>query len=191
MALKILCISGSLRNGSYNGHLLDHLAGFLPKTIERDFLFPQEVDLPLFNEDIEADAGLRAKVAQLHQRFSTCDAMIVASPEYNGQMTAYLKNLVDWVSRLAYVDPAFANPFLDKPLLLCSASTGSSGGMAGIGPARALFGYVGALVMGGAICVSHAAEKWSELGYMFDGSFDAYIGHSVRRLSALASGPRA
>ena len=190
MALNFLCISGSLRNASYNGHLLDHLAGYLPKTIERDFLFPQEVDLPLFNEDIEADANLREKVAQLHRRFAACHAMIVATPEYNGQMTAYLKNLIDWVSRLAYIDPAFTNPFIDKPLLLCSASTGSSGGMAGIGPARALFGYVGALVMGGAICVPYAAEKWSELGYMFEAPFEGYIADSVGRLSSLAR-PRA
>ena len=190
MALKVLCIPGSLRGGSYNGHLVDHLAGYLPKLVERDFLFPHEVDLPLFNEDIEGDGGIREKVALLHGRFSTCGAMIVASPEYNGQLTAYLKNLIDWVSRLAYIDTRFSNPFIDKPLLLCSASTGSSGGMAGIAHGRALFGYVGALVMGGAICVPYAADKWSDLGYMFDEPFEGYIAGSVARLVTLAASPR-
>ena len=189
MAKSILCISGSLRSGSYNSHLLDHLAGYLPQMLARDFLFPQDVDLPMFNEDVEGDAIIRGKVAQLHGRFAACDALIVASPEYNGQLTAYLKNLIDWVSRLAYIDPSFTNPFIDKPLLLCSASTGSSGGMAGITHARALFGYVGALVMGGAICVPYASEKWSEMGYMFDEPFEGYIAGSINRLTSLMSQP--
>ncbi len=153
-------------------------------------MLPRDVELPLFNEDIEGDARLRDKVAQLHRRFSSCRALIVAAPEYNGQMTAYLKNMIDWVSRLAYIDPNFANPFIDKPLLLCSASTGSSGGMAGIAHARALFGYVGALVLGGAICVPYAADKWSDLGFMFEDSFEGYIATSVSRLASVAAIPR-
>ncbi len=190
MTMNILCISGSMRGGSYNGYLLDHVAGYLPQSVRRDVLLPQQANLPLFNEDIEGDARLREHVVQLHRRFSACRGIMVAAPEYNGQMTAYLKNLIDWVSRLAYVDPQFTNPFVDKPLLLCSASTGASGGMAGIAHARALFGYVGALVMGGAICVPYAADKWSDLGYMFDESFEGYIAGSVGRLAALASGYR-
>jgi NAD(P)H-dependent FMN reductase len=166
------------------------MAGYLPQTCRADFLNPRDVDLPLFNEDLEGDARLREKVALLHRRFSSCRALLVASPEYNGQVTAYLKNLIDWVSRLAYIDSRFANPFADKPLLLCSASTGSSGGMAGVAPARALFGYVGALVLGGAVCVPYAADKWSELGYMFDDALEGYIAASVARLISVAAIPR-
>ena len=62
--------------------------------------------------------------------------------------------------------------------------------MAGISHARALFGYVGALVMGGAICVPYAADKWSDLGYMFDDSFEGHIAGSVGRLAVLAAAPR-
>jgi NAD(P)H-dependent FMN reductase len=188
--MNVLCISGSLRSGSYNNHLLDHLAGYLPQICRRDVLLPEDADLPLFNEDIEGDARLREKVVQLHRRFSACRAIIVATPEYNGQMTAYLKNMIDWVSRLAHIDQKFANPFLDKPLLLCSASIGSSGGMAGIAHARALFGYVGAMVLGGAICVPFAADKWSDLGFMFEDSFEGYIAASVSRLASVAAIPR-
>ena len=190
MTMNILCISGSMRSGSYNAHLLGHLAAYLPPTSLQDVLLPQEANLPLFNEDSEGDLRVRQKVIELHRRFSDCRALIVAAPEYNGQMTAYLKNLIDWVSRLAYIDTRFSNPFIDKPLLLCSASTGSSGGMAGIAHGRALFGYVGALVMGGAICVPYAADKWSDLGYMFDEPFEGYIAGSVARLVTLAASPR-
>jgi hypothetical protein len=45
--------------------------------------------------------------------------------------------IVAWVSRLAHVDGRFDNPFCDHPLLLCSASTGRSGGAIAMPHARA------------------------------------------------------
>lgn len=124
----LLLLSGSLRRDSYNARLLRHLARHLDGRCGFDMPQPDELDLPLFNEDLEQHAALHARVLALHRRLAACDGIIVASPEYNGQPGACLKNLIDWVSRLAYLDARLAHPFLDLPVLLCSASTGWSGG---------------------------------------------------------------
>jgi chromate reductase len=116
---------------------------------------------------------------------------LVASPEYNGQLTPYLKNIIDWVSRLAYIDPTFENPFVDKPILLCSASTGSSGGAMGIPSARALFGYVGAIVFGETLCVSYAHQSWTEAGYFFEDDFENRIQSLSQRFAEHAERFRA
>jgi NAD(P)H-dependent FMN reductase len=185
---RLLLVAGSLRRDSFNARLLRHMAERLASRCAVDLLEPNQVDLPLFDQDLEADPGVVARVVALHARISRCHGLIVASPEYNGQLTPYLKNLVDWVSRLAYVDARCEPAFCDRPVLLCSASTGRSGGSLGILHARALFGYVGALVIGDTLCVSQADQHWhDEIGFMFGEAFEARIAVAAERILKLAS----
>jgi NAD(P)H-dependent FMN reductase len=183
---KLLLLCGSQRRESFNARLLNHIAQHLGVTCSFFTAEPFAERLPLFNQDLENDPTLRPIVAELHQAFMACDGILVASPEYNGQLTPYLKNMIDWVSRLAYIDPTFDNPFVDKPVLLCSASTGSSGGTAGIPSARALFGYVGSLVFGETLCVPFADQAWTEAGYFFDDDFENRIHNLSQRFASHA-----
>ena len=131
--------------------------------------------LPLFDQDLEADADVLATLTALHQRFSQCSGIIVACPEYNGQATPLLKNTIDWVSRLAHIDARFGNPFLNKPVLLCSASTGWSGGALVIQNLRNLFGYLGAVVIGPSIGIARAPDQWTADGFQFDGTTESQV----------------
>jgi chromate reductase, NAD(P)H dehydrogenase (quinone) len=182
----LLLLSGSPRCESYNTRLLKYLAQYLDGRCIIDMIDPAQVDLPLFNQDLEVDPSVIERVSMLHQRFEASQGMIVASPEYNGQPTPFLKNIIDWVSRLSYIDNSFDNPFLNRPTLLCSASTGWSGGAVAIPYARALFGYVGCLVIGETICIPNAHQTWSEDGYQFDPFFDTYIYDVTDRALQLA-----
>ena len=183
---QLLLVPGSTRRGSLNAQLLRHMACELTGACEIDVLAPEQVDLPIFDQDLESEPSIRARVAALRARFSACDGLIVASPEHNGQVPAYLKNLVDWVSRLPHVDAQFDNPFLDKPLLLCSASTGWSGGALGLVHARALFSYLGCVVLGDVVTQPHAAHAWCEDGFLLDPFLDEHIASVTQRLLSLA-----
>ena len=153
-----------------------------------DFLDPSDVSLPLFDQDLELEPSVVKQVAELHVRIMGSDGLIVSSPEYNGQLTPYLKNLVDWVSRMGYIDASFGNAFCDRPVLLCSASTGWSGGSGAIPSARALFGYVGSLVIGDTVCVPYAHQGWTdEAGFMFDQPFEDRINAACHRVLTLAN----
>ena len=158
----ILLICGSQRAASLNARLLDELARHIPPGITAERL--GRVTLPLFDQDIERDPAILAEVAALHARFLAADALIIASPEYNGLMTPYCKNMIDWVSRLPRIDGAAANAFLDKPVLLCSATPGHSGGGLGILALRTLFGHIGAIPFGEAICLPYADQVWDAAG---------------------------
>ena len=182
----LLLLSGSQRRESFNTRLLQYLAQYLDGRCIVDMIDPTQVDLPLFNQDLEDDPIIMGRVAMLHQRFSASHGMIVASPEYNGQLTPFLKNIVDWVSRLSYIDNRFDSPFRDRPALLCSASTGWSGGAVSIPHVRALFGYVGCLVIGETICIPNANQAWSVDGYQFDPFFDSQICDVTDRALLLA-----
>ena len=183
---QLLLLSGSQRQESFNTRLLNHIAQHLEDTCSFSTAAPFAKHLPLFDQDIENAPAVRSQVTQLHQAFMACDGIVVASPEYNGQLTPYLKNMVDWVSRLAYIDTAFDNPFVDKPVLLCAASTGGSGGAMGIPSARALFGYVGGIVFGETLCVPFAHQAWTEAGYFFDGEFEDRIESVSQRFASQA-----
>jgi len=184
--IPVLFVTGSRRRESFNSRLLAYLMEILAGRCTPDVLDPAQVDLPLFDQDLEADASAIAKAAAIHRRFASCQALVVATPEYNGQPTAYLKNLVDWVSRLSHVDSRFGNPFRNKALLLCSASTGWSGGSIAMPHARALFAYVGCLVMPDSVNVPYADQAWTGSGFAFDPDFDAQAYAGAERFLRLA-----
>lgn len=184
---KLALIVGSRRDGSYNNELLDYLANYLSPDIVVERLNGAALDLPIFDQTIEADPQIRSRAIELHGRLGCCDGMMVASPEYNGQITPLLKNAVDWVSRVPHFTQNQQNAFLDKPVLLASASTGRSGGFASIAHARALFGHVGALVLGGAICLPGVEQFWTPFGLQMDETFDSFASAMIGRLERISS----
>jgi NAD(P)H-dependent FMN reductase len=137
----------------------------IPDSVEHGQLQTLDFDWPLFNQDVEHQPRWQESVLRTHGLIAQADALIVASPEFNGMVTPFLKNAVDWLSRMAYIRSDVSNVFLDKPVLLCSASTGGSGGAMGLLSARALFSYVGACVFGQTLTLPWAPQHWTELGF--------------------------
>lgn len=184
---RLLLVPGSQRCESYNTRLLQDFRLRLRGRCQPELLMPGEVDLPLFNQDLESDPAVRDKVLALHGRIGRSHGLIVATPEYNGQLPPYLKNLVDWVSRLAWIAPEHGQAFADRPVLLCSASTGRSGGAVAIPHARALFGYVGCVVIGDTVCVTNAGQAWTGDGFAFPDWQHAQIDSALERVLRLAT----
>lgn len=115
---KLLTISGSLRQGSYNRMLLREaiLAFGAAEVTEAD------LHLPLYDGDLEEAEGVPLKVQILARQIKEADAVLIAAPEYNKGITGVLKNALDWVSRV----PGAA--FRGKPTVVISASAGRTGG---------------------------------------------------------------
>lgn len=114
---NLLLISGSLRGGSYNRKLVIEAARFFDGNPVM-----ADLDLPLYNGDVEDRAGIPAKVQRLHAQIAAADAVAISTPEYNQSLSGVLKNALDWVSR---VD---GNPWADKPVAIMSAAAGRAGG---------------------------------------------------------------
>src|SRR4030081_367186 len=117
--MRILGISGSLRRDSHNTHLLRGVAELLPEDVELE-LFGQLAAIPPFNEDEEHESP--PAVAALKAAIAGADAVLVATPEYNGSIPGVLKNALDWVSR-----PVQGTPLRGKPAGVIGASTGLFG----------------------------------------------------------------
>lgn len=176
---RILILPGSLRRGAWSMQLALELADRLMGMVDVDVIEAESLSLPLFNEDLEEEPTTAARVMALHARFCSADGIILCTPEYNGQLPPVVTNMIDWVSRPAYRDASLANPFLDKPTLLCTVSTGGSGGALAIAHARALMGYVGAHVLGITLSIPHADSAWLAPGMLTDPTLDVRLEHAL------------
>ncbi|UBH12968.1 NADPH-dependent FMN reductase [Macrococcus armenti] len=96
MTKKILVISGSDRQGSFNTQLSNlFVKSFGEKGYESALL--DYNDVPLLSQNNEYPTV--EAVINLRNTVKLYDAFVFVSPEYNGSYPARLKNLIDWLSR--------------------------------------------------------------------------------------------
>ena len=84
MQVRVLGISGSLRRDSFNTRLLAAAADGLPDDVEL-VRWDGLADVPPFDEDAEAGPA-PAAVADLRAAIADADAVLFATPEYNGSV---------------------------------------------------------------------------------------------------------
>jgi chromate reductase, NAD(P)H dehydrogenase (quinone) len=149
--VKVLGISGSLRQGSYNSRLLRAAAELLPPGAELEE-YEGLRDIPPFNEDAEHSPPL--SVAALKDAIAQADAVLIATPEYNHSIPGALKNALDWVSR-----PMAENPMRGKPALVIGASTGMFGAVWAQAETRKVLGALGARVLDEELPVAKAPDN--------------------------------
>ena len=178
---------GSLRQESLTTRLLHDLANRVGLRASADMVHARDLDWALYCQDREQLPVLRDPVLGLYARLAQCDAIVLASPEHNAQPSACLKNAVDWLSRVPMLRPELPEALRNKPLLLCSASTGWSGGAVALQSARALMAYVGALVLPDTITIPYADQAWNGSAYELDPWYDERIESGLANLLQLAS----
>ncbi len=138
--VRVLGISGSLRQASFNRGLLRAAHGVAPDGVEIvEFdLHP----LPLFDADVEREGDPEPVVA-FKQAIRHADALLIATPEYNGSVPAVLKNAIDWASRR----PPYS-PLKDKPAAVMGASPSGGGTRRAQAYLREILDRAGADVVG-------------------------------------------
>ena len=155
--VQILAIPGSLRAGSWNAALLRLAQERAPEGVRVD-IWEGLRHVPPFSEDHEGEAVHEA-VEELRSAIAAADALLVATPEYNGGAPGQLKNALDWASR-----PYGLAAVVGKPAGVISASTGSFGGRWAQEDVRKALRLSGAAVLGEGLAVGKAAERLAELG---------------------------
>ena len=119
--IKVAVLVGSLREGSYNMMLAKHIMDRYSGKFEFELV---NLDLPLYNEDINTDELRPKSVVNFQEAIARNDTILFVSPEYNHSMSAPTKNAIDWGSAVAKGQRGLAK----KTGLAMHCSSGMIGG---------------------------------------------------------------
>ena len=169
-APKILAFAGSTREASYNKQLVKIAAeGARAAGAQVTYLDLRDLPMPLFDEDLEAKEGIPENARKFKELMMAHRGLLIASPEYNGSLTAVLKNAIDWASRpLPGESPLALSCFRDKVAIIMSASPGGLGGMRGLTHLRTILSGIGVLVLPDQQAIPKAYEAFDTDGNLKD-----------------------
>ncbi len=179
-ATRILCISGSLRRGSYNRRLLRAAEELAPAEAELE-LWDGLKALPPFDEDDESDPD--PAVVALREAIRQADGVLIATPQYNASLPGQLKNALDWASR-----PYETNVLRGKPVAVVGASPSPSGAARSQAEARTVLGAIGADVLDAELALARASEQFDAHGRLRAETSRRGLSHVVEQLAARARG---
>lgn len=180
-SFTVLGIVGSLRRRSLNRVLLGRAEALAPDGVAFD-IFDELGAIPHFNQDSEGDLTPPI-VDDLRARIQGANAVLVATPEYNGSMPGVLKNALDWASR-----PPGESALADKPAAAIGASPGRFGAQRAQADVRRVLTAIGAEVLDQELPVSRAHEVIDERGIL-DEDVERRLAAVVASLVELAGAP--
>jgi chromate reductase len=169
-SMRVLGISGSLRRDSFNTRLLEAAGSLLPAGAELT-LWDGLKAVPPFSEDDEHRPP--PAVQALRDAIAEADALLIATPEYNGSAPGQLKNALDWASR-----PRGACVLAGKPVAVTGASPTPFGAVRAQDQLRNALKLSGARPVERSVPVPRAPAQFAQSG----GLADAQLGHDLREL---------
>ncbi len=116
---KILAFTGSNSETSINDQLLRFTLDLL-QTTNLEYIDLKPLEVPIYSETLENSKGIPEDILSLRSSIDDSQALIVAVNEHNGTMSAFFKNITDWLSRTgSYLE--------GKKICLLATSPGQGG----------------------------------------------------------------
>ena len=152
--MRILTISGSLREGSHNTALLRAAAELAPDGVE--VVQYDGLDrLPHYNEDHDTEDP-HGEVQRLREAIAAADLVLISTPEYNGSVPGHLKTAIDWASRPF----GQGSSLWGKPVAVIGASVTDYGAVWAQDHLRKSLGLAGARVLDADLAVPKAPGRF-------------------------------
>jgi chromate reductase len=176
--MKVLGISGSLRDDSFNRKLLANAAELLPGAATLEIWEGLKAVPPFDEDDEQHEPG---GVAELRDALAGADALLVSTPEYNHSIPGQLKNALDWASR-----PKATSVLRGKAVAVVGASTGAFGAVWAQAELRKVLAAAGARVVEAELALSFAGRRFGPDGRLVDDDVREQLRAVVETLAAEA-----
>ena len=164
MTPRILIFAGSIRRESLHRKLALAAARALQAAgAEMTWADLRDYPMPFYDGDLEAEQGVPERAKAFKELVRAHDALVIASPEYNGSYPALLKNAIDWISRPEPGEKPLA-VLRGKRAALLSASPGPGGGQRGLRHLRELLEMIGVTVLPLQVTIAKATQAFDTEG---------------------------
>jgi NAD(P)H-dependent FMN reductase len=172
---KILAFAGALRSQSWNKKLIREGARAAEAAgAEVTLIDLRDYAMPLYDGDIEAEQGLPPGARALRALMLDCEGLLISCPEYNGSITAVLKNTIDWISRSQGNEPR-GYAFKGKVCGLMAASPGSLGAARALLTVRQVLTTLGVLILPTQFALARAGSAFTEQDTLKDDAHRAAV----------------
>ena len=177
-----ITLCGSLRKGSINEILRRHMSAKLREAgVAVTDLSLADFDMPIFNEDLEAEHTPEAAV-RLAELFRTHDIVLIITPEYNGGVPPLTANTIAWISRQK------PSPFRHAIFGIGGVSNGKYATIFSLSHLRDSLSKVGALVVPTLLGVGPFEDTFDAAGNPTESGIQWKVGQMVRELTHFSRG---
>jgi chromate reductase, NAD(P)H dehydrogenase (quinone) len=177
-----ITLCGSLRHGSINEVLRQHMSRKLREAgVDVTDLDLADFDMPLFNQDLEAEHTPEA-AKRLAELFRTTDIVLIITPEYNGGVTPLVANTISWISRQK------PSPFRHAIFGIGGVSDGKYATIFGLSHLRDTLSKVGALVVPTLLGLGPFADVFDAEGNPTESNIQWKVGQMVKELTHFSRG---
>lgn len=178
--MLVLGLSGSLRRDSLNSTLLRaagaELTGAGPDGHVRFEVFEGLAEIPPYNEETDIEE-VAEPVRALREAIAAADAVVIATPEYNGSVPGQLKNAIDWASR-----PYGRGSLAGKPVAVIGASMSPYGAKWAQADLRRVLGIAGGVPLERDLHVGSAHEAFDADGRLVSDELRAGLAEELAEL---------
>ncbi|MFS2317044.1 NADPH-dependent FMN reductase [Maricaulis sp. D1M11] len=181
---RLLIFSGSIRQASFNRKLAK--AAVEPAQalgFDVTLLDLADYDMPLYNGDLEEAEGLPEATRRFQALLADHDALLISTPEYNGNMPPLLVNALDWASRSDGQDRV--RPFAGKIAGIMAASPGGLGGIRVIPRLRAFLTDLGVVTTTTHATLPQAFKGFDDQGVLINERTAGQIQTVLEQIRAL------
>ena len=177
--MKVLALSGSLRQEAFSTRLVNAAADLAPEGVEIS-RFEGLEDIPGFNQDRESEvAGI---VEDLRNQIEAADALLIVTPEYNASMPGQLKNAIDWASR-----PHGESALAGKPAAVLSSSPMPFGAIWANQQVRKAFTITGTPTVEREVAIGKVDEKLDDSDRLTDDAARSEVASLLAELNELVA----
>lgn len=135
--MKTIAFAGSNSSTSINLQLVSYVAEITENT---EVIKLTDFSAPMYSEDLEKERGIPKSIKDLDEKLAQADKLIISVGEHNGNISAFFKNILDWLSRN---NRGF---LIDKKVMLLSTSPGAGGAKSALAVTEKTLPYFGATV---------------------------------------------
>lgn len=171
----VLALAGSARAGSFNQKLLALACARLSeRNLETEIVDLRDLDLPIYDGDLDALEGQPPGVDRLRGLIVQADGLLIAAPEYNHSLAPLLKNAIDWVS-----SPIDQQPFKGKAIAIMSAAALPWGGTRMLPHLRSALVELGGVVIPSMVAIPVADKAFGGDGRLLDAELTTLLDQAL------------